>query len=159
MKKFALKTVAIFAVIGWSAVANAVPNYWDEGATMGYWYLDITNTKNQGLSIQCNVGAGEEYDNAVYFSLNTKKDNSTELMGNDNYSLLIDNNEVVRLPSGTNFRLGAEDWMGFTHAIEKARNIKVYKNNKLVATFTPKNLSVVQDLPEHCPASFYKEWK
>lgn len=157
MRKFLLKAVVILTATGWGVAANAVPNYWSEETDRGFWHLDITNATNQGLSIICNAAAGEADDNEVYFSLNAKKDNSwVSLMGRDDYHLLINNSEVISLPTGTDFRLGAGSWVDFTYAIQEAKNIKVYKNNKLVATFTPKNLSVVKELPDYCQALMYK---
>ncbi|VEG12309.1 hypothetical protein [Moraxella cuniculi] len=135
-----------------------VPNYWKNSVNQGFSDYEISNADYQGLSIICNEAAGENDEHKVMYNNNLKLDSEWVDISEGDYGLLINDNDVVYVPESTNYRLAAGDWIELTSLIEEATYIEVYKDGKSIATFTPKNLRVVEGLSDSCEPLMYKDF-
>ncbi|PNP97739.1 hypothetical protein [Moraxella sp. RCAD0137] len=131
MKKLTLKTVIALTMIGWSVVANAVPNVWTGGTQHGYYNSKIENDKKQTLSLSCDVANGSGH--GAYFYSKEFPGEFGFGIGINEYDLtfLIDEEEVL-----SDYDLN-QDYDGFFSDIISAKEIKVYKDNQLIGKFNP----------------------
>lgn len=135
MKK--LLFVPLFALTGF---AHAAPNIWQSSASQGFVEYSIQDAKGNTLWVNCNEGAGDNYDHSA--RLETKKARYENTDSKYPLTFVLDGKNSVAAPGTTKWRNGANAWYEFSQGIAKAKKIDVYLNNKKVTTFTPTQQSI-----------------
>lgn len=139
----AIKKLSLVILLFVSMFAHGAPNVWQSSFGMGVIEYSLSNSKNQMITVSCNIGGLEYIDHGFDYYPRGFEGDSKVLK---NMSVLLDGKTVVYPPTDdglpTSTRGGANNWIQFTSGISKARKIQVYSNNRLVATFTPTAASI-----------------
>ena len=115
---------------------QALPNYWSFESGQGYDNYSIISKNNKTqVSISCGEMAASE--NRVFVTQGKIDRDSTK----NDFEFLIDG-ETFFVPRDTNYRNGANDWRKFFEAISTTNSFSVYRNNKLIANFSPPTRNV-----------------
>lgn len=155
--------IVIFTLL-FSNCACAIPNVWTNEFGQGWRDYSIYN-KNYWLSIGCNSAVDETTDHFLSFTSIKNKKNHIDLFTKPNHVLafLIDGQafDFGTHESGhveTSYRNAANHWRDFIEALQKARSIKVYYDDKQMVEFRPQNANsaVLEYMPEDCAPISYK---
>ncbi len=128
-----MKKLLLIPLLGISAYANAVPNFWSYEFSHGFDDFIIENPKKQSLYIHCNSTATEEDDHSVTFMAGRKSYSSTD---QGQLSLLLNSNVQVDIPSETVSYRNSLAWDKFRQQLAKAKRIEVFFNNKKLGEFS-----------------------
>lgn len=150
MKKLAL--VTILATVMTQPVMAIAPNIWDLEVSRGFEHVSIFDKKGQSLTVSCNYAGGDEEDHEVYFTFKNGKSVFKESL-----NFVIDGSREGFL-SDTNAAAGARQWVSFTQAISKGKNIDVYIGTKKVGSFKPSSQSIKEYAKNiaDCTARLYR---
>lgn len=149
-----MKSLLLAALLGTCSIANAVPNAWSVGSGMGYDVYQITSTEDVTLSVECNVGAGSDYDHAVaVYTLDKEYVNSDHEYP---VSFMVDDKIALYPPDSTTWKNGAIAWDEFVENISTAKKIELFVYNVKMATFTPRaeNIKLISSKLANCKSKW-----
>lgn len=133
MKKISL--ILLGAII---SIAHAIPNYWSSTFAQGFLIYNLTNDKGKSIRITCDSGYSDA-GNKHSFSIYDEENDAWSLFYDDKKVEVLIDDRVFDVPQDIGTTSGSNSWENLIRAIQTAKEMTIYVDDKIFGKFVPKN--------------------